>query len=530
MGPLARGPEGCGIVSGPGAIYGSRDYDGKDLELEAEVVVIGSGAGGAATAAALAERGLDVVVLEEGGHYERKDFSTEPVEMMRLLYRDFGLTTVLGVPGSPSFPLPMGRCVGGSTTINSGTCFRAPPRVIERWRHELGLTSVSADALAPFFERVEHDIHVEVPPLETIGKNGILMHRGAEALGLRSGVIPRNAKGCRGSGVCCFGCPTDGKQSTLVSYVPRAIAAGARLYADVRVERVVAERERARGVEGTALDRETGLPKAKVTVRAPVVVVACGTALTPVLLQRSKIGSSSGQLGRGLHVHPATKIMAMFDEEVRCWEGVPQSYYVNEWHDEGILLEGIALPPALGAMSLPFVGREHAYLMERYDHIASWGVMVSDTSHGRVRPAFRGFPIITYQLTQPDARRVIVGLAHCAEIAFAAGAEAVYTSVHGIPTLRGREDIDRLLRATIKAEDIELIAFHPLGTARMGATASDGVVDPWLETHDVDGLFVIDGSVFPTSLEVNPQLTIMAFALRTAEHIASKRDKYVKAA
>jgi choline dehydrogenase-like flavoprotein len=517
-------------VSGKGTIHTSRDYDQKPLELEAEVVVVGTGAGGAAAAAVLAERGLDVLMLEEGGHYERKDFTAVPLEMTKLLYRDNGMTTVLGLPGTPSFPLPMGRCVGGSTTINSGTCFRVPPRVVESWRRELGVASLTFDSLVPWYERVERDIHVEAPPLEKIGKNALLMHRGAKELGVRSGVIPRNAKGCRGSGVCAFGCPTDAKQSTLLAYVPRALAAGARLFADVRVERVLAERERAKGVEGVTLDRETRAPRGKVTVRAPVVVVACGTALTPVLLTNSKVGNSSGQLGRNLRVHPAAKVMALFREEVRCWEGVPQSYYVDEWHDEGILLEGIAVPPALGAVSLPYAGREHAAIMERYDHLGSWGVMVSDVSHGRVRPALRqgGFPICTYQLARDDARKVIVGLARCAELAFAAGAEVVHTGIHDVPALRRPEDVEKMLRAPIKPEDLELIAFHPLGTARMGPSAGAGVVDPWLEAHDVDGLFVADGSVFPTSLEVNPQLTIMAFAVRTAEHIASKREKYVR--
>jgi choline dehydrogenase-like flavoprotein len=123
---------------------------------------------------------------------------------------------------------------------------------------------------------------------------------------------------------------------------------------------------------------------------------------------------------------------------------------------------------------------------------------------------------------------VIVGLARCAELAFAAGAEVVHTGIHDVPALRRPEDVEKMLRAPIKPEDLELIAFHPLGTARMGPSAGTGVVDPWLEAHDVDGLFVTDGSVFPTSLEVNPQLTIMAFAVRTAEHIASKREKYVR--
>lgn len=514
----------------PGKIQTASDLMGAgDLEIAVEAVVIGTGAGGAATASVLAERGMNVLVLEEGGYHDRKDFSAAPLEMTRKLYRDSGMTTAVGVPGSPSFPIPMGRCVGGTTTINSGTCFRTPRRVVEGWRREHGLNLL--DGIEEFYARVERDIHVEAPPLDKIGKNGLLLHKGASELGLSSGVIKRNAKGCRGSGVCAFGCPTDAKQSTLVSYVPRAIAAGALLFANVRAERILYEHERARGVEAFVIDPESGQPLRRVHVRAPIVVIACGTCLTPVLLQRSKIGNSSGQLGRNMRVHPASKVMALFEEEVRSWEGVPQSYFVDEWHDEGILLEGIAVPPALGAIALPFTGHEHGALMERFDHFASWGVMVSDTSHGRVRQGLSGgnSPFMTYSLNQHDVRKVLVGLAHCAEIAFAAGAETVYSSIFGVPPLRSREDAQKLLRnSNVKGEDLELMAFHPLGTARMGPDSKTSVVDPYLEVHDVDGLFVTDGSIFPTSLEVNPQLTIMAFALRTAEFIAARRDRYVK--
>jgi choline dehydrogenase-like flavoprotein len=189
------------------------------------------------------------------------------------------------------------------------------------------------------------------------------------------------------------------------------------------------------------------------------------------------------------------------------------------------------VPPALGAIALPFTGQEHGALMERFDHFASWGVMVSDSSHGRVRQGLSGgnSSFMTYAMNQQDVRKLLAGLAHCAEIAFAAGAETVYSSIFGVPPLRTREDAQRLLRnSNVKGEDLELIAFHPLGTARMGPDSKTSVVDPYLEVHDVDGLFVADGSVFPTSLEVNPQLTIMAFAVRTAEFIAARRDRYVK--
>jgi choline dehydrogenase-like flavoprotein len=514
-----------------GKVLASKDLQGRgDLEVAVEAVVVGTGAGGASAAAVLAERGLSVLVLEEGGYFDRRDFSAAPFDMLKKLYRDSGMTTAIGVPGSPSFPIPLGRCVGGSTTVNAGTCMRTPGRVIDSWRKDLGLTGLTNDGLAEFYERVEKDIHVEAPPLDSIGRNGLLLHAGASELGLRGGVLSRNAKGCRGSGVCSFGCPTDAKRSTLLSYVPRALAAGATLFANVKAERVRHERERARGIEAAVLDPETGAALRRLRVSAPIVVLACGACMTPVLLQKSKIGDSSGQLGRNFRVQPTSKIMAVFKDEVRAWAGIPQSYYVDAWHEEGILVESVALTPALGALSLPGVGREHAALMERVGHMASWGVMVTDTSHGRVRPGLRGASsFMTYQLNQTDARRLTLGLARTAEIALAAGAQVVYPPIFGVEPLRTREDCQRLARATgILAEQLDLGALHPQGTARMGPHGDTSVVDSFLEVHDVDGLFVTDGSVFPGSLEVNPQLTIMAFAVRTAEFIAARRDRYLK--
>jgi choline dehydrogenase-like flavoprotein len=463
--------------------------------LEADVCVIGAGAGGAVAAAELAEGGADVVLLEQGPVHDPDGFSARPLDMMSRIYRDGGQGLTVG---NTPIVLPLGRGVGGTTLVNSGTCFRTPPAVLERWRREFGLEAMTEAALDPCFERVERSLSIaEVTP-ELAGGNAAVARRGAEALGWSHGYLRRNARGCVGSGVCAFGCPASAKQHVGITYVPRAEAAGARLVTGADVRRVLVERGEARGVEARL---EGG---GRLEVRAPDVVVAAGTIHTPGLLARSGLGAGSGQLGHNLALHPATGAVALMDEVVDMAKGVPQSFFIDEFAGDGIMFEGIAGPPSYVALSLPLSGRRHADAMANYRHLAMFGLMVSDSSRGSVR-SLAGRPIIRYDLDRADLQRFRTGLARLEQLFRAAGAREVY-----LPLPRGVEPE----RARVR--DLKLMAFHPLGTARADARASHGVLDADLAVHGVRGVHVADGSAVPSSLGVNPQLTIMALATRLA--------------
>ncbi|HEX5146547.1 MAG TPA: GMC family oxidoreductase [Conexibacter sp.] len=465
--------------------------------LDADVCVVGAGAGGAVVAAELAEGGASVVVLEQGPHHDADRFSARPTEMLARLYRDGGQTTTLG---NPPILLPLGRGLGGTTLVNSGTCFRTPPAVLERWRREFRLEALAdAGALDPCFERVEQALSISEVTPELAGRNAAVARRGAQALGWSHGFLRRNARGCVGSGVCAFGCPTSAKQHVGITYVPRAQAAGARVLAGADVRRVLVERGEARGVEA-----QLAGGGGRIEVRAPAVVVACGTIHTPLLLARSGLGAGSGQLGRNLALHPATGAFALMDELVDMAKGVPQSFYVDEFAAEGIMFEGVAGPPSYVAMALPLSGRRHAAAMAEYRRLAQFGLMVSDASRGSVR-SLAGRPLIRYELVEDDVARFRRGLARMRELFEAAGAREVYLPLpSGVEPERAR------------ARDLELMAFHPLGTARADARSAHGVVDGDLRVHGVRGVHVADGSVVPSSLGVNPQLTIMALATRLA--------------
>ena len=467
---------------------------GRSGPIVADACVIGAGAGGAVVAAELAEGGMEVVVLEQGEWHEPDEFTGSMPGMLAELYRDGGQTFTLG---RPPILLPLGRGIGGTTLINSGTCFRTPPGVLERWQHEFGL-ELSASSLAPFFERVEAALSVEEVTPALAGGNAGVARRGAERLGWSHGYLRRNARGCVGSGLCTLGCPTSAKQHTGITYVPRAHRAGAHIITGARVQRVLHERGRARGVRAVTAG---GAP---LEVDAPIVVLAAGTIHTPLLLRGSGLGGGSGALGRNLSLHPATAVFARMEEFVDMAHGVPQSFYVDEFAQEGIMFEGAAGPPAYAALALPLTGDRHAEAMADYRRLALFGLMVSDSSRGSVG-RLAGRPLIRYDLGPDDLMRFRRGLARMRELFTAAGAREVH-----LPLPDGVEP------EQARARDLKLMAFHPLGTARADARATHGVLDGDLAVHGTEGLYVADGSAPPSSLGVNPQLTIMALATRLA--------------
>jgi choline dehydrogenase-like flavoprotein len=492
---------------------------------ECDVAIVGSGAGGAVAAAVLAEAGLDVVVLEAGAYMDARTYPEEPLAALEALYRDGGLTIA---EGRPPIPVPVGRAVGGTTVINSGTCFRAPDHVLERWRADHGIGWASE--LAPDYAQGEEMLDVAPVDPATMGRNGQLLMEGAEALGVSHAPLQRNAGRCVQCSSCPGGCKLDQKQAMHVSYLPRAVAAGARIRAGVEVERVDFDGVQAVGVSGLFTPMPAGRPADGLSVpprsyalRARRAVVLAGGAFgTPELLLRSGFSSSGGELGRNLHIHPACWVGARFGEEVRGWEGVMQSYAVDEWEEEhGILLEATFTPLAFGAQWLPGTGREHQEKVLNYGQIASTGVHLSDSSSGQVGLNGDGSLRLTYALTEDDARRLTFGIARAAELMYAAGAEEVYPQISGIPTI-ARERIPDLEASPPKASRLRLEAFHPMGTARMDADPHRGVTGPDGAVHGAENLYVADGSLLPSSIGVNPMMTIIAFASRVARQLAER--------
>lgn len=491
--------------------------DRSDRVESCDVVIVGSGAGGAVLAKELVEKGFDVVVIEEGDYFTKKDFVGPPIERIMRFCWSGGSTTTLG---KVQITLPIGKTVGGTTTVNSGTCFRAPRRVLSSWDRDFGLEGVDYGSLEPYYRRVERIINVRPVPWELLGPNGWITHYGSRALGYTGGPILRNITSCHGAGQCAFGCPTDAKQAMHLSYLPRAWRAGARIYARSRAEWISFERGRANGIVARFLD-DHDRPLGRLVVKAKAVAVACGAIGTPMFLLGNRIANRSGQVGRNLSIHPATGIAGWFPEKIYGWRGTLQPYYVDTLFDShGVMLEATNSVPSVTGNIFPGYGPATKEMFAAFPHMSTLGLLVADTSRGRVRRGPGGDPIITYALNEQDTRNLYAGLALAAEILLAAGAMQATPGLPGLESISGPEGIAELRAGRHGARGLKLTAFHPTGTVRMGADPDSTVVDGWLEAHDVPGLYITDGSVFPTCVGVNPQVTIMALATRTADRIA----------
>jgi choline dehydrogenase-like flavoprotein len=490
-----------GSLPEPAGPLGETRPDGEGEECD--VVIVGSGAGGAVAAATLAEAGLDVVVLEAGESFNRDSYPQEPLEAIARLYRDGGLTIA---EGRPPIPVPVARAVGGTTVVNSGTCFRAPDPVLEDWNRRFGIEW--ATDLVQEFSAAERFLRVTPVDPERMGRNGQLAMEGAAAIGASGGPISRNAGSCVQCSSCPFGCEIDAKRGMHVSYLPRAVAAGARLRTGVEAQRVLVEDGRAVGVRCAGYE-----------VRARRATIVAGGALgTPELLLRSGLGGS--QVGRNLHIHPACWVGARYPEEVRGWDGVMQSYYIDQWEPQRLLLEATFTPLAFGGAWLPGAGREHQRSILEFGHVASIGVHLSDTSSGRIDLTNDGSLRARYKLTREDADRLTFGIARAAEIHFAAGATEVYPNIARVGKLTP-EKLVAFESTRFKPSELRLEAFHPMGTARI-ADEGQGVCAPDGSVYGVSSLYVVDASLFPTSVGVNPMMTVIAFANRIAAEFAKR--------
>jgi choline dehydrogenase-like flavoprotein len=497
----------------------------EDLRDAADVCVIGSGGGGAVAAAEIACAGRSVVVVEQGRHWTKKDFTQREEEMLPRLFEEAGMRqTVDG-----TVIILQGRNVGGSTVHNLCYSFRAPEPILRLWRREFGLASLTPEALAPSFERVESNLKVQPIREDEINALNRVIRAGAEKLGYSGLVARHNRENCVQSGFCILGCFFEAKKSMLVTYIPRAESAGARILANARAERIEVENGRVRRVRGRAVD-QAGRPGRSFQIDAKVVVLAAGAIASPDLLLRSGIANSSGRVGRNLHLHPQVMLAGIFEEPLHPYRGIPQSYYVDEFIDlerdpwSGYILMPVTGFPALTAANLPGFGRDHFRFMKSFDRLAGLLVLLHDRSSGSVRPGSSpGSPEIRYTLEEEERRHLARGLVHSAEVLLAGGARRVVVPYWLDPlVLEPGDDLGVIEQRGVREGEIAISAAHPQSTCAMGSDPRKSVVNGFGESHDVAGLFVADMSVFPTSLGAPPQITTAALADRTARHILER--------
>lgn len=494
--------------------------------FEAEVVVVGTGAGGGAFAAELAEAGVSVIMVEEGGYFGTDDFTTDAADMIQKLYRNAGTSMAIG---KPNINFMEGRCVGGSTVINAGISWRTPNKILKQWQWEHGIEGVTPEELEPIFEKVEERVHVAPQDEVTYGGDAWVFKEGCDKLGYSWLPVHRNQKHCVGTNNCIFGCPTGAKQSVLVTYVPRALAAGATLLTDCRVTKVQHKDGRATAVCAEFVDKH-GKRQSDVEIRGERIVICGGAVQTPAILKRSRIPDPHKQIGSHLTLHPNSKVVGIFDRELTAWKGAIQGVQITEFMEEGLLFGTTFVPPSVHVLTLPYWGAEAKAMMSHLNQMVTGAVLVEDTdSVGKIRLGMGGDAMMTYVLGPQDHQRLKRGVALLSEIYFAAGAVEVELPFHKLKSITSPDEISKIFDKKLKQKDMEVLTVHAMGTARMGTDPATSATDSWGKVHGMENLYVADASLFPGPIGVNPQITVMMLGTRNAQHLLREMSVQQKA-
>lgn len=518
-----------------GLARGWRVHGGRHAELptqcQCDVVIVGSGAGAGITAELLARAGLDVVIVEEGPLRSSRDFNQKEAEAYPQLYQESAARKT----ADKAITILQGRCVGGSTTVNWTSSFRTPAATLSHWQQHYALDEHGEAALAPWFEQVERRLNI-APWLSPPNTNNELLRKGAVALGIEAHAIHRNVKACWNLGSCGMGCPTNAKQSMLVTTIPAALDLGARLLTETRAQDFELEQGRIVALNCVAVTPNgEPRPERRLRIVAKHYVVAGGAINSPALLLRSRLPDPHGLLGRRTFLHPVVICAAVFDHAVEGWNGAPQTLYSDHFLNVapidgpiGFKLEAPPIHPVIFSTTLPGHGPEQADLLRQFAATHSLLALMRDGFHaqsagGRVRLNPDGSPLLDYPLNDfvmDGARRAFLAMA---EIQFAAGARFVLPVHEQAPRCltwpQAREVIAAL---PMKPLLTRVVSAHVMGGCGMAGRETLGVVRPDGVHWQVDNLSVHDGSIFPTSIGANPQLSVYGFANRLASGLVRR--------
>ena len=487
------------------------DFSG-EVKLDCDVVVVGTGAGGGMAARELARAGLQVIALEEGGFHRTREFNQREDEMLALLFAERAARSTADM----AIHVLQGRGLGGSTVHNTNLCKRTPDSILEQW-------GVAPAEMAPLYDATERDLDVSPMSWQSLNANNDLLRKGVSRLGYKGAFLSHNRKNCVGSGFCELGCAFNAKQNSLKVLLPQASDAGARIIADARVERITTDGGRASGVEAA-------LPRGRLLVRARAVALAASATSSPALLLRSGLPDPHALAGTNLHLHPGAAVAGVFDEEIAGWKGIPQSYECTEFLDFAPgsgkrvwILPAFAHPIGM-ASAMPGFGASHMKMMRQYRHIAVVAAMVHDETAGRVRWK-DGRMRIEYEMNGADSQQLAIGLREAARILLAAGARRVVVPYTRPLELTSEAQLDEIDRRGARPHDIPMTAVHPMSTLWMGKDPKSSVADMQGQHHMIKGVWICDGSLFPTSIGVPPQISIYTFARRTARALAQSMGR-----
>ena len=500
------------------------------LNLECDVLVIGTGAGGGTAAEIFAEQGLKVIMLEEGPLQTSNDFDMQEKKAYSSLYQE-GLTRGSSDGG---FTIMQGRTVGGSTTVNWTASFRTPDETLQHWTRQHGLKGFTKDEMAPWFEKMEQRLNISKWKMLPNANNSVIS-KGCDKLGYDWQIIPRNVSGCWNLGYCGTGCPTNAKQSMLVTTIPAALTNGAELLYRARADKLIIEGDQVKGVTGVGLTENGIDPTQTFNVRARHTVMACGGINGPGLLMRSAAPDPHNRIGKRTFLHPVPATLGDFPERIDGFYGAPQSVYSDhfQWKDgvtgrAGFKLEVPPMHPGFVASIGMLHGQAHSDQMNRLPYLNMMIALLRDgfveaSQGGEVYLRDDGIPGINYEINDYLREGIVRAWQTMAEIQFAAGAKAV-RPVHSMS--RYETSLSAVLQQ-IEALDLDINKMrvgsaHVMGGCSMGEDPASSVVDSTGKFHHLDGLHIMDGSTFPTSIGANPQLSIYGMVAKQATALAEQ--------
>ncbi len=500
-----------------------------NLSMLCDVVVIGTGAGGGVTAEILSAAGLQVVMIEEGPLKHSDDFKMKE----KFAYADLYQEGASRKTADKAINIMQGRAVGGSTTVNWTSSFRTPTQTLKHWQKEHSVKGITEQTMAPWFDKMEQRLNIK--PWQTQpNANNQKMRDGLNKLGWSSKVISRNVDGCANLGYCGMGCPINAKQSMLVSTIPAALNQGASLLTRTRVDKIITLEGKATGVSVQFLDKNGQARSGKTgTVHGRYVVLAAGAIGSPAILLRSEIDDPYHLIGKRTFIHPVNLTAAIFDQRIEASSGAPQSIYSDhfQWPEDGSMgfkLEVPPMHPLLTSIMMNGFGDSHAKLMRQFPHMQAILALLRDgfdeeSRGGEVTLDNNNYPVLDYQISTKTWATFKKSYAAMMEIQFAAGATKVMP-LHRDAGLVSSfpEAIKQLDTLPMKALRANLFTAHLMGGCSFGEDPKQSVVNSNLEFHHLNNLSVIDGSIFPTSLGVNPQLSIYAISAKAATAIADK--------
>ena len=497
----------------------------------ADVVVVGSGCGGASLACRLAEAGKSVILVEQGGYHAARDFDQREINMLPKIDGGRGLDAA--ADGGISFSY--GNNLGGASVHYWADSYRTPADRLALWQRQHGLSGHGLDVLTSHFEAIERDLNVHLADDSYVNAINAHVRDAAMALGWHVQKVPQARRGCVRSGHCMQGCAYDAKQSQLVTYIPRALLAGARIYSDVRALQFSSTTGHCQTLQCGVVDGASGqLTGQTLTLTAKAFVVAGGGYATPELLLRQPgLKQRLPHLGEHFFCNPCAQTHAFFNDDITQWRNIPAAWGVEEFRlakhgDDGSYVEGgyllmaNQLHPGMLAACLLIDADRQREVMARYRHLGGTIAWIDDVEDGRVR-LDGDKRVIDVPLTGGNGLRLRDAWKKQTRLLLQAGATEIFFGDVNDTRIRPGDDIDRAVAGIdLRPARNVLAAPHPGGACRMSPDQALGVVDVDHRLHGSDNIYVADPSTFPTAPSVDPSLTIMAFSFVCADIVASR--------